>query len=314
MSSCKPRRTHEQFIIKVNEYFPTREWEVIGIYEHNKTPILLRDKYGDCLVMPNALFQKSQPSIKTAINPTKYTINKFKEIWGELYDYSKFTYLGARVKSTIICKEHGEFLQDANMHLSGRCGCVECVNEAVSKRVKSNTDDFINKAINRWNYNKRIYDKVEYKGAKENILIYCEICEDYYKTTPNAHLTGNGCPVCALKNKGYSKTDYINLAKGREGMLYLIKCWNETEEFYKIGITLQELKDRYSGNNSLPYFYELMYSYKCDAGCVWDMEKDYHRKYKTFQYIPNINFGGYTECFNTSLPIQEIINNLKIPL
>lgn len=311
MNKFKSRRTHEQFIEKINERYPNREWEVIGIYEHNMIPILLRDKYGDCLILPNALMQKSQPSIKTAVNPTEYTVNKFKDVWGERFDYSKFIYSGVRVKSTIICKVHGEFEQNANMHISGRCGCVKCANEAVSNRVKSNTKDFIKKSIERWGHNALIYNKAVYTGAKEPILIFCEKCKDYYKTLPNSHYSGNGCLKCANDNKGYSRSDYIKQAKGRDAIIYLIKCFNKTEEFYKIGITLQGIEARFGSVDKLPYDYKEVCAYKGEAGFIWDMEKKYHKKYKEYKYIPKINFGGYTECFNTSLPTEEIIKYLE---
>lgn len=93
--------------------------------------------------------------------------------------------------------------------------------------------------------------------------------------------------------------------------MYLIELKNEDECFYKIGITFQGVKTRFSRKNALPYDYKILYEYKCDAGCTWDLEKELHKKYKSLQYYPNIRFQGYTECFNLSLPIQEIITHLK---
>ena len=65
---------------------------------------------------------------KRAENKTSNTqafIEKAKSIHGDKYDYSKFIYTKAVTKSTIICPEHGEFLQTPNGHLSGR-GCRTC--------------------------------------------------------------------------------------------------------------------------------------------------------------------------------------------
>lgn len=163
--------------------------------------------------------------------------------------------------------------------------------------------------MDRFDHNIKIYDKVDYKGAKKEILIFCHDCNDYYKTIPNSHYSGFGCPICS--KGGYSRTDYIKQAKNRNGVMYIIKLKGDNEEFYKIGITFQGIKTRFSGNNSLPYNYEIIYEHGCDAGCTWDLEKEHHKKYKTFQYFPSIKFAGYTECFTTDLPIEEIISYLE---
>ncbi len=52
-------------------------------------------------------------------------IKKAKEVHGFRYDYSKVEYVGNKDKVCIICREHGEFWQEARMHLSG-CGCPIC--------------------------------------------------------------------------------------------------------------------------------------------------------------------------------------------
>ena len=57
---------------------------------------------------------------------TEQFINKSKVVHGELYDYSKTVYGSSNTESvTIICKEHGEFLQRPMDHLEG-CGCTNC--------------------------------------------------------------------------------------------------------------------------------------------------------------------------------------------
>lgn len=59
------------------------------------------------------------------------------------------------------------------------------------------------------------------------------------------------------------------------------------------------------------YNYKIIHKYICDAGCAWDLEKELHAKYKEFQYFPIDSFQGYTECFTTDLPIEEIKEYLK---
>jgi len=46
-------------------------------------------------------------------------------VHGDKYDYSKSVYDKSLLPITIICKEHGEFIQRPNDHLNGR-GCAKC--------------------------------------------------------------------------------------------------------------------------------------------------------------------------------------------
>ena len=93
-------------------------------------------------------------------------IKKAKAVHGDRYDYSKVEYVGNKDKVCIICREHGEFWQEARMHLSG-CGCPICVG-----RKKMRTSDFIKKArsVHGGKYN---YSKVEYKGNTEKV--WCKL-------------------------------------------------------------------------------------------------------------------------------------------
>ena len=79
---------------------------------------------------------------------------------------------------------------------------------------------------------------------------------------------------------------------------YTIRCFNEDEEFYKIGRTMDVVEKRYSGNKAMPYEYEVISETKDSAGFIWDLERDEKRKLKSLHYIPELYFGGSkTECF-----------------
>ena len=56
---------------------------------------------------------------------TEEFILQAKETHGDLYDYSLSKYTGTNKKIIIICKEHGEFKQNALLHLKGS-GCSRC--------------------------------------------------------------------------------------------------------------------------------------------------------------------------------------------
>lgn len=56
---------------------------------------------------------------------TKEFINRAKSIHGDKYDYSKVEYKRYDIPVTIICPEHGDFIQKPYIHLDGS-GCQKC--------------------------------------------------------------------------------------------------------------------------------------------------------------------------------------------
>lgn len=57
-------------------------------------------------------------------NKEKNIIRNLKQIYGNLYDYSKLRY-SKHLKLTIICKEHGDFKQSYNTLITSG-GCYTC--------------------------------------------------------------------------------------------------------------------------------------------------------------------------------------------
>lgn len=119
---------------------------------------------------------------------TEEFIKKAKQVHGDKYDYSKVAYINSATKVSIICKEHGEFLQEANSHLKGR-GCKKCGNKIVSNKLKGRVDS--RKGTSKWTlpllrkeaskYNRRVdfykYSKGAYLSANKRNLLD-EICKD----------------------------------------------------------------------------------------------------------------------------------------
>ena len=130
-------------------------------------------------------------------------LKKFKEIHGDLYDYTKFEYNGYKKKSIIICKIHGEFHQTTQRHLEGR-HCKKCsiinAGKKISKINKNRAiiiDDVIKKARDKHG------DKYEYINInKGKLTISCPIHGLFSQRTAN-HLKGCGCPKCAIEERSH---------------------------------------------------------------------------------------------------------------
>ena len=134
-------------------------------------------------------------------------IKKATKIHFNKYDYSKVEYQKSNIKICIICKEHGEFWQTPNTHLRGR-SCPKCARLRTIEGHKLNTEDFKIKA-NLVHNNFYNYDKSEYKGCEEFIIITCPIHGDFEQKAFH-HLRGNGCRLCGINSSNKSKELTIN--------------------------------------------------------------------------------------------------------
>ena len=228
-------------------------------------------------------------------------VKKSNEIHNFKYDYSKAVYINAKTKLIVICPYHGEFEQTSGMHLRG-AGCPKCKYKKTSERLLDTTENFIKKSKlkygDKYDYSNTVYGK----NAHEKVIITCKKHGDF-KIAPANHLSktdGGGCQKCSFpKQERWTKRAWKEICEGKIAKLYIIKCWNENEEFYKIGITAKkEIKGRFSGKD-MPYKYEVLKLIESkDCIYIWNLEKELHRKNKEFKYKPLIKFGGWTECFS----------------
>ena len=140
---------------------------------------------------------------------TEEIINKFKSVHNNIYDYSKTVYKGIATPVSIICPEHGEFLQLPTVHLQG-CGCPKCgsINSGNYKRLT--TEEFIEKA-KKIHGDKYDYSKVDYIDYDTPVIIICKKHGEFLQT-PDSHLQGKGCQSCSIRHSSYEE-DIINFIK-----------------------------------------------------------------------------------------------------
>ena len=106
----------------------------------------------------------------------------------------------------------------------------------------------------------------------------------------------------------YVERGHVGVAN-ENACIYLIKCYNDSEIFFKIGITTREVSRRFAGFTSMPYNYELLHKYHSDGESIWNLETQLHRHYKDVKYVPLISFGGMHECFS-HIDLQEYVSVL----
>jgi len=166
--------------------------------------------------------------------PKKLTTEEFvikaKLKQGDAYSYEKTEYTHSYNKVIITCATHGDFEQQPKHHLSGS-GCPRCAASYKATKTVKTIDNFIKDAEYKHGelYS---YINVVYKSRHDKVIITCGTHGDF-EQRPDAHLSGSGCPRCAIErriectssntnkfikestekhnsNYSYKKTNYIN--------------------------------------------------------------------------------------------------------
>lgn len=135
-------------------------------------------------------------------------IEKAINVHHDRYDYSNTVYTGTVTKVLIGCPMHGNFLQSPSEHLRG-CGCMACGHLRRGEHARLSTDMFITKAVNVNGFRYK-YDKVDYIGTHDDVIITCPIHGDF-EQSPNNHLSGKGCPKCSESKGEYAIRNFLEL-------------------------------------------------------------------------------------------------------
>lgn len=164
----------EYFRNKFYYDFPNTDISILGSYVGNNTPLLVDTKYGKCMSSPTHLSEGKYPSVRSAIDPTEYFVNKSNYIHNYKFTYENTIYLNDEDKVWITCLIHGDFEQTSTSHLQG-IGCSKCGNLQSSERMKENPigwiaehwiktsltsnnfDSFKCYVIKCWNENEKFY-------------------------------------------------------------------------------------------------------------------------------------------------------------
>lgn len=295
------------------------------------------DKY----LTKTGLLMRSQPQdVKN-----QWYIQKFQEVHGDRYDYSKVEYKTTRDKIVIICKEHGEFLQTPNSHLNGR-GCPQCSPQQ-QKPTSKCIEEF--RAIHGDTYD---YSLVSYTNNKTKVDIICKK-HGVFPQMPFNHLNGDGCPDCQSELRTKSLGQCIEDFKKTHGDTYnyskvqYINCSTKVEILCKEhGSFLQRPNDHLRGNGCPKCQVSnqnTLYLLKClDTGLVKigitnnlgqrvpkiggnleyihhfilenprQLELELHERYQQLrEFNPNVKNGG-TEFFRLSeQQVKDLIEELQ---
>lgn len=238
----------------------------------------------------------------------KIHIEHCKKIHNNFYDYSLLKGTeGLRDKIEIICPLHGPFKVPFYQHKAGS-KCWDCSYELRSKsKIDKFSREYIAK-VSKLHQGKYDYSKTIYKGTYENVIVICPNHGEFPVRAGNHLNSLSGCPKCSEELDRSLVFDVFKKAafkrnKGK-AYLYVLRCFNNKERFYKVGITTKKISLRFAGKDNMPYQYEVISLLFINHLYAWNLEKSLHRWFKKYRYHPEIAFpGSKLECY--SIPSEK---------
>lgn len=240
------------------------------------------------------------------MNKTQNFIEKAKELFPE-YDYSKSIYTKAREKLIVICPEHGEFLVSPDNHINKKSGCPLCKGKKIRKTVtKKAANTFIEKA-RHIHGNKYDYSKVNYIDSHTKVCIICLEHGEFWQS-PNNHLNGNNCPLCANKTISENQTkttqQFILEATAKHRGKYSYNKTNYTRARNKVIITcpihgnFEQIAEHHLKGHGCPYCNK-SHGEKEVENYLIDNEFKYIPQYKINTSIRQFIIDFYLPDYNT---------------
>ena len=215
-------------VVYVNEYTPiTLICPIHGEFSVIPTNHLNHSLYANCPFCGNKIH------IKSIFKELK---SKFDDILHTVYGY-RFNKKDKRYYIQINCKIHGNFeIRLDHMFTRKICICDKCelmynqqIKEVENAIHKEETDikcldrySFIWKSIQKYGYNKFGYTKVNFVDVNTDVLLLCQIHNEYFEVRPRLHLSERGydCPICSKKALVKNTEDWIK-RKVPEHLLHL---------------------------------------------------------------------------------------------
>ena len=311
----KASKGKEKFIQDSIELYGDKDNYSLVKYTNNKKEIIIKcNLHGTFNVRPD-LYLQGKGCIECRKRKTKSTdkeifLEEATKVYEDKHDYINTNIISSKHNIDIRCKIHDVvFNKSIQTYLAG-WGCPRCSAENYRRLRAIPKEDYYIKS-NEKHDNKYTY--IDDYTTLQGVITF--ICPQHGKQRKNAgsHLSGYGCKKCDItpqKINKRTKEGYCKLANVRSTILYILKCFNEKEEFYKIGKTFRKINKRYV-NSNMPYDYEIIYKYENSAEFIWDLEEHLHKKYKEFKYKPIQWFAGYSESYKTDLPIEEVIKQIE---
>ena len=210
-------------------------------------------------------------------------IKRSNDVHKGFYDYSKTVFKKAVGRVTVICPEHGEFIQISSHHMRG-VGCPKCAIKRLSKAQTLTRDEFLQKCF-KTHGNKYDYSKFIYTGCDNKSIVICPIHGEI-SMTPDEHIYNFGCPECGkISSQGAqrkTKEEFISDA---------IKVHGNKYDYSKVVYKSCDTKITIICNKHKKEFSQTPYSHLQGQGCPRCYGRISSKEERWLDYIniPNTN-------------------------
>ena len=313
--SGKKQLTTEEFIEKARQVHG--DWYDYSHvdYVNNSTKVMIVcPEHGSFLQIPSdhlgghgCSFCGSERTRELTTMRRDSFVKQARKIHGDKYIYNG-KYFGYDLDMIIKCPIHGEFEQTPHNHLDGK-GCPFCGGTAKLDKQK-----FEEKA-RKVHGDKYDYHNVYYINNKTEVKIVCPFHGEFYQR-PDAHLNGQGCPDCVVRFDHRMLEKWIKENPKRHDekcLVYLIRIYNDNEDFLKLGITSKDnTNKRFSNTLEISgYSYKIIAEKQTTKKSAILMEKKAKESLNSYSYSPLKRFDGWTECFTLKAKdqIEEMITH-----
>ena len=220
-NGIKARLNTEEFILRSNEVHN-------GKYDYSKVNYLTSDDDVTIICPDHGEFRQRasnhmnkeygcwkcgqmKSGLNRRVNDDEWLL-RFNKVHGDKYNYSNFKSNGAELKSKIICKEHGLFMQSPITHSHG-VGCPDCGRDKAALQRRISQTEFLDRfeEVHQGEYD---YSLVEYTTSKHNVTIVCKI-HGSFEQLPYVHASGGGCSVCSRLSSGIKRRLSLREILGR---------------------------------------------------------------------------------------------------
>lgn len=236
-------------------------------------------------------------------------IEKAVQVHADKYDYSLVAIKNNQTPVRIICPIHGEFTQRPSDHIHQASGCNQCGNISIGqKNSRWTTETYVQKA-QELHADRYDYSITKFISIRQPLEIICRNHGPFWQSADNHIHKKTGCPYCADElGNSIVRENWIIRQNGRIATLYLAHFTLEGESFYKIGITLLTVAERFKKEN---YKIEVIHTIQSNNPAdIFDLEKTLHTHFKAHTYAPFHSFPGQTECFQFD-NIPSVIDSIN---
>ena len=230
------------------------------------------------------------------------------------FNYSQVVYTNNHTKVTILCPTHGEFEIEPRNHLkpAGCFGCARVITGSKNIKyleLKDIIGDFRKAHGDRYDYSNITMPKVGALKTSDKLPVICK-SHGVFLQSLRLPTAGHGCPQCNFM--GFSRSSFLNHCFDFDKTVvkvYLLEFQGNNERFYKIGMTTKTVKERFRKKKQRGgYTLKEIFVVSLPPNKAWDTENNIKKMYRSYKYTPDKRFHGETECFNSSLPVQDVLD------